>query len=494
MVVRRSLAVLATATLTLGLLAPPGAAAPAGPWKKFGSNGKVVVPGSVEESPAAQDVLPDGRTYLVSRGSGISPLTIRRLRANGSLDPTFSGDGVRTLGDPVGYEDYEVRADPKGGVLVTAFLDGPGFPTQVWRLKENGALDKSFGTDGRVVLTGGEVEDLDVQADGRVVLAYSGIVANTAEVIRLTKKGKPDTSFGPAGRRPLSGDQAGGLVVQRDGRIVATSVSVSQLFVDRLKAGGGRDTSFGSDGTAVYDPPTDGGYTNTTVWTPGLVVRPSGAVVVTSGVNQPNMALGFRRIGFVVEFTKKGKPSPSFASRVLPGFDPLVGRIALQGNGSVVIGTRTPTGAGLLRLTASGSADASFSGDGFWPVPGAPTSVVDVGVTAKGRIITATTEEVGPDDRIVVFARKGDRVPRCRGTLATQFGTAGKDVIKGTRYDDVLHGLGGRDVLRGGKGDDVICGGPGRDRLFGGAGNDVLVGGPGKDVLKGGPGKDTLIQ
>ena len=67
-------------------------------------------------------------------------------------------------------------------------------------------------------------------------------------------------------------------------------------------------------------------------------------------------------------------------------------------------------------------------------------------------------------------------------SLSTITGTAGSDVLRGTRGADDISGLGG---------DDRLVGGPGTDFLSGGDGADTLVSGTEDAVLDGGPGSDT---
>ncbi len=84
--------------------------------------------------------------------------------------------------------------------------------------------------------------------------------------------------------------------------------------------------------------------------------------------------------------------------------------------------------------------------------------------------------------------------PLCGGKLPTVVGTDRRDVIRGSRFADVILVLGGKDVVRGLAGKDIVCGGKGRDKLIGGKGRDRLLGGPGRDVLRGGPGRDIQRQ
>jgi Ca2+-binding RTX toxin-like protein len=73
--------------------------------------------------------------------------------------------------------------------------------------------------------------------------------------------------------------------------------------------------------------------------------------------------------------------------------------------------------------------------------------------------------------------------PRCGGQRATIVGTAGDDVIRGTRDHDVIYAGAGNDLVKARAGYDVVCGGRGRDTVRGGDGNDYLWGGRGRDRL-----------
>jgi Tol biopolymer transport system component len=134
-----------------------------------------------------------------------------------------------------------------------------------------------------------------------------------------------------------------------------------------------------------------------------------------------------------------------------------------------------PTGRSLTQLTplfATGS--QSLSGPEF---------------TSNSRYVVyrADQDVVGQTELFAVATGA-----RCGGLLATIVGTAGPDVLEGTRSDDVIVGLAGNDRIDGRGGRDVICGGSGRDALTGGRGPDRLFGGPGKDTLLGGRGPDRL--
>jgi hypothetical protein len=86
------------------------------------------------------------------------------------------------------------------------------------------------------------------------------------------------------------------------------------------------------------------------------------------------------------------------------------------------------------------------------------------------------------------------KTKRCDNRIATLVGTAGRDVLRGSRGPDVIASGAGRDRVVGGRGNDRICTGAGRDLIEGGFGRDTLVGGPGADRIKGGAGRDRCPE
>lgn len=79
----------------------------------------------------------------------------------------------------------------------------------------------------------------------------------------------------------------------------------------------------------------------------------------------------------------------------------------------------------------------------------------------------------------------------CNGAPVTISGSPGRDRLRGTARDDVIHAGAGDDVVLGRGGNDLVCGGAGDDRVFGDDDVDVVAGGPGNDFLDGGPGHDV---
>ena len=140
--------------------------------------------------------------------------------------------------------------------------------------------------------------------------------------------------------------------------------------------------------------------------------------------------------------------------------------------------------------------------------------------TGRFRLISAFGQEASysPDGRELLFSGNGEcrdrsgiyRAP-AEGGEAVRLtndcrirGTAGRDVLRGTEWFDLIQGLGADDELtvddryagddvEGGDGDDTIRGGNGRNHLDGGRGADRIDGGSGSDTLTGGAGRDMLF-
>ena len=74
----------------------------------------------------------------------------------------------------------------------------------------------------------------------------------------------------------------------------------------------------------------------------------------------------------------------------------------------------------------------------------------------------------------------------------TIIGTAGDDVLTGTKYTDIIWAQAGNDTVYGLESDDIIGGGAGDDVLWGGSGDDTIYGSTGLDEIYGEDGDDLI--
>lgn len=196
--------------------------------------------------------------------SGEGDFGIARYNSDGSLDSSFDGDGKRSDDSDLfgGANAVAIQIDQKivvaGGCEVN---NNNGFA--VARYNPDGTLDPSFDGDGRVITTvnffNDSAEAAAIQSDGKIVAAGTSDGAGGGQVthmaaVRYNTDGSLDASFGNGGKAVISvgqEDGAQGVAIQPDGKIILggyVSLAGGELgiAVVRLNSNGTLDTSFGS--------------------------------------------------------------------------------------------------------------------------------------------------------------------------------------------------------------------------------------------------------
>jgi len=162
------------------------------PDTSFGTNGKGTVTSPLatyESSNSALVLQPDGKIVVAGStfpysGTADQDVVIARFNNDGSLDPTFDGDGivVSDFGDNENGNDLVLQAD--GKIMVTG---KSGSDVLLARYNANGSLDNTFGDNGKVVNDFGGSDDakaIKLQPDGKIVTA--GTSNGDALVTRYT--------------------------------------------------------------------------------------------------------------------------------------------------------------------------------------------------------------------------------------------------------------------------------------------------------------------
>ena len=226
----------------------------------FGEDGVVTIDNSTFDNPADVALQSDGKILV-----GISSLdassdppsvqvTIRRLNADGTSDPTYgaSGDAIVLSDEPSAIGDFAVDGNDNLVAAITT-EDGAG----AIRMTPVGVPDPSFGDDGVALGKVGVADSLGstvgLDPNGGVVVGTinpSGI----SGLMRFSDGGELDSSFGRGGVRTLS--VAGAMLslvrtitVDDDGSITVVhgGLGTSSRFVlTRLTSDGHRDTSVGT--------------------------------------------------------------------------------------------------------------------------------------------------------------------------------------------------------------------------------------------------------
>jgi uncharacterized delta-60 repeat protein len=189
---------------------------------------------------------------------------LARFLSNGTLDPTFDGDGMVTT-DFVGNADeaHAVAIQPDGKIVATGFARAVGTDFALARYLPNGLLDPTFDGDGKVTVSGlvstdNRANGLVIQPDGKIVAAgCASCFSSDADfaLVRYNPGGSLDASFGGDGSVTTdfdgSEDAANGLALQADGKLVAAGLATVGLRVfglARYAADGSLDPTFDGDG------------------------------------------------------------------------------------------------------------------------------------------------------------------------------------------------------------------------------------------------------
>jgi uncharacterized delta-60 repeat protein len=185
-------------------------------------------------------IQPDGKILAAGYTNMVDTLedfALARYLEDGTLDSSFGSGGLvtsdfRTWQDRI--TGLAIQADGKivaaGRASVAPGGEDHKSDVGLVRYEPDGHLDSSFGHSGKVQTDFGSYFDqaqaVAIQNDGRIVLSSPLVGENgsTAAVARYDINGLLDASFGVGGiartHARTSGDEAGGLALQPDGRIV----------------------------------------------------------------------------------------------------------------------------------------------------------------------------------------------------------------------------------------------------------------------------------
>ncbi|WP_068415428.1 Ig-like domain-containing protein [Planctomyces sp. SH-PL62] len=237
-------------------------------------------------------VQPDGKIIVggsyQDQGDSSWNMQLARLTADGQLDPSF-GDGgwVSLIPTPGSYNEiWALAVAADGKILIGGNVSNAGTYADfaVVRLDPTGTLDATFGDGGYATTSfavgGDRGFGLAVQPDGKILLAgesFGGNSTSNFAVARWTADGRLDPTFGSGGKVqtdvPGEFDQASGLALQADGKIVVAGSAGGDLALVRYTTSGALDEAFGAGGIVVKDLGGDD-------WASSVVVQGDGKIVV----------------------------------------------------------------------------------------------------------------------------------------------------------------------------------------------------------------------
>ena len=182
-----------------------------------------------------------------------SLLAIATAQASpGELDASFGGDGRQTA-DFGGHDHGSALAIQDDGKIVVAGRSGAGF--RLARFRADGSLDPAFSGDGMVTEPGAafSARFVAIRADGKIVVA--GESGTDFALARYGTDGSLDPAFaGGALTTDLGGsDYAQAVAIQADGTIVVAGSSDGDFALARYSADGRLDMTFAGDGLVTTD-------------------------------------------------------------------------------------------------------------------------------------------------------------------------------------------------------------------------------------------------
>lgn len=475
----------------------------------FGDNGSVVTDFGSDGATDPQAVLVQpGDNKIVAVGTSGGDIAVGRWNPDGSPDTTFDGDGRAVTSFPQSAMGRDLALQQDGKIVVAGSSGFTRFDFALVRYNTDGSLDTTFDADGRVVTPFAGYETANgvaVQPDGRIVAA--GGSEGDVALARYNANGSLDTGFGTGGRVTSdfgAGEDGQDLALQSDGRIVvAGSGSVAgsgngDFGVYRYNTNGSLDTGFGTGGRTL----TDFGATYEQAF--GVAIQPDGKIVAHGTSDDTRAAARYLGGGSAppptdadVSVTKAGPATVSISDRATYN-------LTVRNNSAQVTATNislsdTLTGPAATLVSASPgqgtcTTTASSATCALGTLaPGTSTTItVVVEPRATGTLTNRATVSATQTDPASAnnTATATTTVNNARG--CTRIGTSGTDNLTGTVGNDVICALGGNDTVNAGSGNDTVYGGHGDDRLDGSSGNDTLNGGPGNDNLIGNIGNDNL--
>jgi len=236
----------------------------------FSGDGKVIVDSGGDDngSYGGLAIQPDGKIVIVGymwNGSD-NDMAIYRLNPNGALDTTFSGNGRARVGFGSGRWDTAraVVIHPDGKISVAGHSCETSVKNcnfAVARLKSDGSLDNTFSGNGKLTTNFGASEYCSgaaLQADGKLVVAGEKFVSDINRKIALARynhDGSLDTTFAGNGKRVTSFGLAwaSDVLVDSNGKIVIASWANGDFGVVRYKTNGSLDKTFSGDGKLAVD-------------------------------------------------------------------------------------------------------------------------------------------------------------------------------------------------------------------------------------------------
>jgi uncharacterized delta-60 repeat protein len=382
--------------------------------------------------------------------------TYVNAQVGGGLDVSFNTSGYAINPQSVTGDDFgnSIAVQNDGKVLAAVVVPEEWF--KIIRYKLDGTPDGSFGSGGVVTIRQNPIKTaqsyaIALQSDGKIIVGGNTWTDdnNDFALVRLKTDGVVDSSFGtngwvytpvsPITVYPFGDDKISKIVVLPDNSIIAAGHAYNGIDDDfalaKYDANGVLVTSFGTNGKINLDVNNDDYVT-------GLGVTSTGNIVVAGNSNtSTNTDIT------VAQFTAAGVIDPGFNSGsvlttgITGNYE--VHGLAIQSNDYIVITGLTPPNSAkdvyVARIKPDGTFDTNFGGTGQLWINYASGISNDEGrsvtVQSDGKIIIAgITDAVTPPSQydVLLIRLNAD------GSFDTNFDADGKAITSISAVSDYV--------------------------------------------------------
>ncbi len=363
-----------------------------------------------------------GNAYALSNTD--ADFTVTRYLSNGSLDTSFGTAGIVTTSIGSGFDEaFDVAIQGDGKIVVAGRTNSSGtYQFAVARYNVNGSLDTSFDGDGIATTSVGGIQDigtsLALSADGKIVVAGWSLNGSNQDfaLVRFNSDGSLDSTLDGDGKVTSdfgSSESASDVEIQADGRIVLAGFGGVGFLLARYNPDGTLDSTFDGDGVAQTASEIFGGAAD------AIEIQADGKIVA-AGATFNGVDSDFA----VARYNVDGTLDPSFGGDgvvVTGGLGPneTASAVAIQDDGRIVVGGvfRDASSGNeqdfmLVRYDSNGSLDPTFDGDGqvFTTISIQPDFLRDIAIQADGKIVAVGGDGTSTGDNYVV-RYEGDFVP-----------------------------------------------------------------------------------
>jgi uncharacterized delta-60 repeat protein/uncharacterized repeat protein (TIGR02059 family) len=356
------------------------------------------------------------------------------VSAISSTNASATNSTILTLSSPVPYGSSvslsfasTLIADPSGNTLINNAPNGILLSNTT--AAKTGKLTTPIGTDD-------EAHGVYVQSDGKILV--SGSSDGNFALVRYTNVGTLDTSFNSTGKVSTSfgaTEMGRAMAVQSDGKVVIAGYmqdAISQDFsVVRYTSAGVLDTSSASSNIPFN---STNGYVKTDVNSSSdignaVAIDTSGNIIVAGTASNDFAVVRYTSAGALdTTFDTDGKMTTDIGSSTTDNAN----AVTVQADGKIVVAGTSANNFAVVRYTTAGALDTTFDTDGKLTsdIGSSTTDAANaVAIQNDGKIVVAGTS--ANDFAVVRYTSDG--------ALDSTFGTAGKKTTDiGSSTNDVI--------------------------------------------------------